>query len=59
MSKVRRSLQSVQGDLTVTDGDIVVEGSDNGLILENTSAELKRVTVRKDGLTDVLEIDNA
>ena len=59
MSNLTRSLKNVQGDLTVTDGDVIITDKDSGLILTNQSDVAKRITMVEDGGQDTLEINNA
>lgn len=58
MSTIRRSLHSVTGDLTVSEGDVVIGNKDSGLVLTNQSEDQKRVTVTEDAGQTVLEIDD-
>ena len=58
MSKIQRSLHNVTGDLTVNEGDIVVDDSTKGLILTNLSDDQKRILAREDSGTDVLEMED-
>ena len=58
MSKIQRSLNNVSGDLTVTEGDIIVADKTKGLILTNLSDDQKRVLAREDAGHDVLEMED-
>ena len=57
MSKLKRSIRNVTGDMTVT-GDIVVTDPTKGLVLTNPALDEKRVTAIKDGSIDALEIND-
>ena len=43
--RIIRSLQNVSGDLTITDGDLILDGDDQGIQMENNNGDPQRITV--------------
>ena len=58
MSNIHRSLQNVTGDITVIDGDIVIQQVGKGLVVDNGDATNVRVNVVQDGGADVLQVED-
>ena len=59
MSRIRRSLKTVQGDVTINEGDVVVTDNTKGVVLTQPDSDLKRVKCVEDAGQDVLEIEDA
>jgi len=54
--RIIRSNKTVQGDLTINDGDVIVDNKDKGLVIKNQASDEKRVTAVTDDGVDTLQI---
>ena len=57
MSKIRRSLQGVTGDLTVTEGDIIVSEVDKGVVMEDNVGDSNRMKIVDDDGVKTIEVE--
>lgn len=57
MAKIHRSLKNVQGDMTVTDGDVVVTDTTKGIIMTDNVGDTDRMKIVDDSGTKAIEVE--
>lgn len=56
MSMIRRSLQSVTGDITVIEGDIIVTDPTKGIVMQDNVGDTNRVQPYDDAGVKTIEV---
>ena len=57
MSDIRRSLKNVQGDVTVTEGDVIVTDPTKGLVMEDNNGDTDRIQPYDDGGVKTIKVE--
>lgn len=57
--KIIRSIKTVTGDFSVSNGNIVVEGSGNGIIINDQNDAPKIITPFDDDGVDTIKVEDA
>ena len=56
MATIRRSLKTVEGDMTVNTGDVVVSDTSKGVVMEDQVGDTSRIKIVDDGGVKTIEV---
>jgi len=57
MSSIHRSIQTVTGNMTVNDGDVIITNPDDGLVMEDNVGDTNRLKIVDDGGVKTIEVE--
>ena len=57
MASIRRSIQSVTGNMTVNTGDVVVTDTSKGVVMEDQVGDTSRIKIVDDGGVKTIEVE--
>jgi len=57
MSSIHRSIQTVTGNMTVNDGDVIITNPNDGLVMEDNVGDTNRLKIVDDGGVKTIEVE--